>query len=79
MAPGRRKGTTAKIQRGGLSGQDPRYLYMPTDAPLTIFKKHVEIEAVEKANTHIRVTMGAQQERDKGVEYVERSGTMGCI
>ena len=66
--------TTARIQHTGSPGQDLMYSYTPTEAPLNMIKKHVEVEALEKADTRIWVNMGARQERAKGAECVERSG-----
>ena len=73
MVLGRLKGTTARIQHTGSFGQDPMDLYTPKEALLNMFEKQVEIEALEKADTRVWVTMGARQERAKGAECVEWS------
>ena len=57
------------VQHNGSSEQDPGHFYTPTDAPLTLFEKHIEIGA----NTRVRVSMGARQDRNKGVKSAEWS------
>jgi hypothetical protein len=54
------------------------YSYTPTEALLNMFEKDVEVEALEKADTRIRVTIGAHQETAKGAEFVEWSGNEVC-